>query len=134
VSQPQPAGTHQPALGRRLKALRVNRGLSLKEVGAETGVSSSFLSMIETGRNDLSVGRLMVLADFYGVGLDDILRDRPGQPFALRPADGTVPDVAALVFVRRGELMIDFAEESSVVLGEGDSFWFERGNGSRLNV
>jgi transcriptional regulator with XRE-family HTH domain len=126
--------THQPALGRRLKALRVNRGLSLKEVGAETGVSSSFLSMIETGRNDLSVGRLMVLADFYGVGLDEILQDRPGRPFSLRPADGTALDVAALVFVRRGELMIDFAEESSVVLGEGDSFWFERGNESRLNV
>jgi transcriptional regulator with XRE-family HTH domain len=126
--------THQPALGRRLKALRVNRGLSLKEVGAKTGVSSSFLSMIETGRNDLSVGRLMVLADFYGVGLDEILQDRPGRPFALRPADGTALDVAALVFVRRGELMIDFAEESSVVLGEGDSFWFERGNESRLNV
>ena len=67
--------THQPALGRRLKALRVNRGLSLKEVGAETGVSSSFISMVETGRNDLSVGRLIVLADFYGVGLDDIVAD-----------------------------------------------------------
>jgi transcriptional regulator with XRE-family HTH domain len=126
--------THQPALGRRLKALRVNRGLSLKEVGTATGVSSSFLSMIETGRNDLSVGRLMVLADFYGVGLDEILSDGTGRPFTLRPADGTALDVAALVFVRRGQLMIDLAEESSVVLGEGDSFWFERGSGSRLNV
>ena len=67
--------TAQPALGRRLKALRVNRGLSLKEVGAETGVSPSFISMVETGRNDLSVGRLMVLADFYGVGLDDIVAE-----------------------------------------------------------
>lgn len=67
--------THQPALGRRLKALRLHRGLSLKEVGAETGVSASFISMVETGRNDLSVGRLLVLADFYGVGLDDIVAD-----------------------------------------------------------
>jgi transcriptional regulator with XRE-family HTH domain len=67
--------THQPALGRRLKALRHNRGLSLKEVGAETGVSASFISMVETGRNDLSVGRLLVLADFYGVGLDDIVAE-----------------------------------------------------------
>ena len=120
--------THQPALGRRLKALRVSRGLSLKEVGAETGVSSSFISMVETGRNDLSVGRLVMLADFYGVGLDQILPGRGSdQPVALRPADPTALDVAALVFVRRGELMIDFAEESSVVLGEGDSVWFEGG-------
>lgn len=67
--------THQPALGRRLKALRLNRGLSLKEVGAETGVSPSFISMVETGRNDLSVGRLLVLADCYGVGLDEIVAE-----------------------------------------------------------
>jgi transcriptional regulator with XRE-family HTH domain len=127
--------THQPALGRRLKALRVSRGLSLKEVGAETGVSSSFLSMVETGRNDLSVGRLMVLADFYGVGLDDVLPGRRTERhLAVRRADETALDVAALVFVRRGELMIDFAEESSVVLGEGDSVWLEGKKLSRPNV
>jgi transcriptional regulator with XRE-family HTH domain len=60
--------------------LRVSRGLSLKEVGAETGVSSSFISMVETGRNELSVGRLMVLADFYGVGLDDIVAELDADP------------------------------------------------------
>ena len=120
--------THQPALGRRLKALRVSRGLSLKDVAAETGVSASFISMVETGRNDLSVGRLVMLADFYGVGLDDVLPGRDSdQPFTLRPVDPSALDVAALVFVRRGELMVDFAEESSVLLGEGDSVWFEGG-------
>ncbi len=127
--------THQPALGRRLKALRLNRGLSLKEVGGATGVSSSFLSMVETGRNDLSVGRLMVLADFYGVGLDEVLPGRGAdRHLAVRQPDGTDLDVAALVFVRSGELMIDFAEESSVVLAEGDSVWLEGKNLSRSNV
>jgi hypothetical protein len=69
-----------------------------------------------------------MLADFYGVSLDEILPSRGSdQPVALRPTDPKALDVAALVFVRRGELMIDFAEESSVVLGEGDSVWFEGG-------
>jgi transcriptional regulator with XRE-family HTH domain len=96
--------THQPALGRRLKALRLSRGLSLKQVAAATGVSSSFISMVETGRNDLSVGRLVMLADFYGVAVDDILpARRADRPLALE--DGT--SVASLVSVRRGELMID---------------------------
>ena len=127
--------THQPALGRRLKALRTSRGLSLKELGAETGVSASFLSMVESGRNDLSVGRLMVLADFYGVGLDDVLPGRrTDRHLAVRHADSAGLDVAALVFVRSGELMIDFAEESSVVLAEGDSVWLEGKNLSRPNV
>ncbi|HTT95991.1 MAG TPA: XRE family transcriptional regulator [Solirubrobacterales bacterium] len=157
--------THQPALGRRLKALRVSRGLSLKEVGAATGVSSSFISMVETGRNDLSVGRLMMLAEFYGVGLGDILPARDtDQPVVLRRAERKAvdPSVAsvtteplaswphgdvatgfrrfdigaelaeagtqagpAFLFVLSGELMIDFAEQTQVVLGEGDSVWFE---------
>jgi hypothetical protein len=44
---PEPPATEgnslrtQPPLGRWLKALRVSRGLPLREVGAETGLSSS---------------------------------------------------------------------------------------------
>ena len=153
----------QPILGRRLKALRVSRGLSLKEVGAETGLSSSFLSMVETGRNELTVGRLVKLADFYEVSLGDILPERDlEQPVVLRRGERRAIDSAErvkteplaswhhgamatgflrfeagaelatvapqpgpkFVFVLAGELMIDF-DDSSVVLGEGDSVWFE---------
>jgi transcriptional regulator with XRE-family HTH domain len=154
----------QPILGKRLKALRVSRGLSLKEVGAETGLSSSFLSMVETGRNELTVGRLVKLVDFYEVGLGDILPERDlVQPVVLRRGDrqaidsaegrvrteplaawhygdmatgflrfeagAELAEVAAepgpkFVFVLAGELMIDF-DDSSVVLREGDSVWFE---------
>jgi transcriptional regulator with XRE-family HTH domain len=75
----------QPTLGRRLKALRASRGLSLKEVAAETGLSASFISMVETGRNEITVGRLVTIADFYEVGLSDLIpeRDRT-QPVVLR--------------------------------------------------
>jgi transcriptional regulator with XRE-family HTH domain len=75
----------QPTLGRRLKALRASRGLSLKEVAAETGLSASFISMVETGRNEITVGRLVTMADFYEVGLSDLIpeRDRK-QPVVLR--------------------------------------------------
>ncbi len=154
----------QPILGRRLKALRVSRGLSLKEVGAETGLSSSFLSMVETGRNELTVGRLVRLADFYEVSLGDIIPERDlDEPVVLRrdqrqaidsddrrvkteplaswhygamatgflrfEAGAELAEAAPqpgpkFVFVVAGELMIDF-DESSVVLREGDSVWFE---------
>ena len=154
----------QPILGRRLKALRLSRGLSLKEVGAETGLSSSFLSMVETGRNELTVGRLVRLADFYEVSLGDIIPERDlDEPVVLRrdqrqsidsddrrvkteplaswhygamatgflrfEAGAELAEAAPrpgpkFVFVLAGELMIDF-DDSSVVLGEGDSVWFE---------
>ncbi len=152
-------------MGRRLKALRISRGLSLKEVGSRTGLSASFLSMIETGRNEPTVGRLVTLADFYEVGLGDVIPERDlEQPVVLRrddrpaveSAEGRVrtetlatwhyggmttgllrfdpgaelpkgdPEAGPeFVLVLSGELMIDFADESSVVLAEGDSVWFE---------
>jgi transcriptional regulator with XRE-family HTH domain len=165
----------QPLMGRRLKELRVSRGLSLKEVGARTGLSASFLSMIETGRNEPTVGRLVTLADFYEVGLGDIIPDRDlDQPVVLRRDDREAIEVAEgrvwtetlanwhyggmatgvlrldpgaelaqgapqagpeFVLVLAGELMIDFADESSVVLGEGDSVWFDASRRHRhINV
>ena len=66
-------------LGGRLRSLRHERGeLSLAEVGAATGMSSSFLSLVENGRNDLTVARLVRLVDYYGVSVTDLLPD-PGE-------------------------------------------------------
>jgi quercetin dioxygenase-like cupin family protein len=121
--------------------------------------------MVETGRNELTVGRLVTLADFYEVALVDILPQRDmEQPVVLRREDRLALDSAdqrvrteplaswhyggmttgylrfdvgaelseaapqagpEFVLVLSGELMTDFADETSVVLGEGDSVWFE---------
>lgn len=155
----------QPTLGRRLKALRASRGLSLKEVAAETGLSASFISMVETGRNEITVGRLVTMADFYEVGLSDLIpgRDKK-EPVVLRRDRRSISespdrrvrtemlaswnhgdmtggfvhfDVAAeltettphagpeFVTVLSGQLAIEFSDDTSVVLREGDSVWFE---------
>jgi len=156
----------QPMLGRRLKALRLSRQLSLKEVAAETGVSASFLSMVETGRNEMTVGRLLAMAHFYEVSLGDLL---PGgdadPPVVLRRADRrpiatkdrlVIAEALAswhrgdmvsrivrfevggeseressrnpgpeFILVLGGELTTEFADDTAVVLAEGDSIWFE---------
>ncbi len=59
----------QPDLGTKLRALRSDRGNSIAEVSDATGISASFLSLVENGRSDIAIGRLMRLIDFYGVGL-----------------------------------------------------------------
>src|SRR6478735_2717211 len=75
-------------LGGRLRSLRHGRKLSLAEVGAATGMSSSFLSLVENGRNDLTVARLVRLVDYYGVSVTDLLPD-PGEqrPEVIRSAN-----------------------------------------------
>ena len=65
------------AFGRRLKSLRSARGVSLAQVEAATAISSSFLSLVEQGRSDISIGRLMRLVAYYEVDLAELLADIP---------------------------------------------------------
>jgi XRE family transcriptional regulator, regulator of sulfur utilization len=65
------------AFGRRLKSLRSARGVSLAQVEAATAISSSFLSLVEQGRSDISIGRLMRLVAYYEVDLGELLADIP---------------------------------------------------------
>lgn len=60
-------------LGPKLRLLRRERGLSLSQVADSTGISSSFLSLVETGKNDLTVARLIRLVAYYGVAVSDLL-------------------------------------------------------------
>jgi transcriptional regulator with XRE-family HTH domain len=60
-------------LGARLRRLRLQRRLTLQEVGASVDLSHSFLSMLERGQADISLGRVHRLATFYGVPLSELL-------------------------------------------------------------
>ena len=58
----------------RIKDLRVERGLTLKELAEETGLSSSALGSYETDETkDISHYALIKLAKFYGVTSDYLL-------------------------------------------------------------
>ena len=62
-------------LGTKLRSLRRARGLSLTSVATATGISSSFLSLVENGKNDLTVARLIRLVAYYGVAVSDLIPD-----------------------------------------------------------
>ena len=77
-NQPIEADARVPVvegLGPRLRALRRMRSLSLAQVATASGISSSFLSLVENGKNDLTVARLIRLASYYGVAVTDLLPD-----------------------------------------------------------
>lgn len=71
-------------LGERLRSLRQQRGRTLDQVAAATGVSRSFLSLVETGRSDLTTGRLIELVRYYGISITDLV---PDEPFASAKVD-----------------------------------------------
>lgn len=68
----------QPDLGAKLRALRTDRSHSIAEVADATGISASFLSLVENGRSDIAIGRLMRLIGFYGVSLSTLFPDEQG--------------------------------------------------------
>lgn len=71
--------------GSALKNLRRDRRLSLQEVSAGTGISASFLSLVENGKSDITIGRLMKLAQFYDVHVSDLLPPGSGRdPIVVR--------------------------------------------------
>ncbi|ARQ69148.1 helix-turn-helix domain-containing protein [Streptomyces marincola] len=69
------------AVGPRLRALRRDRGLTLADLAASTGVSESSLSRLESGQRRPSLELLLPLARIYDVPLDDLVgAPRTGDP------------------------------------------------------
>jgi transcriptional regulator with XRE-family HTH domain len=75
------------AVGPRLKQLRQRRDITLSDLAAETGISTSTLSRLEAGLRRPTLEQLLPLARAYGVTLDELV-DAPetGDPrINLRP-------------------------------------------------
>lgn len=87
--------------------------MSLSEVAEATGISASFLSLVENEKSDITIGRLVRLVDFYRVSIVDLVPSpRPSDPDTVRrseqrllhsPAEGI--DVFLLVADMRRAMM-----------------------------
>jgi transcriptional regulator with XRE-family HTH domain len=89
------AGTTPVELGQSIRDLREQRGLSLRELARRVNVSPSFVSQIELGKANPSVGTLYSLLSVLGTTLDDLIAGRGGAgPAPTDPprADGHPPD------------------------------------------
>jgi transcriptional regulator with XRE-family HTH domain len=123
-------------VGERLRELRRERGLSLAEVAEGTGISTSFLSVLETGRSDITLGRLMKLVKFFGTSVEELLPEAPSvdaslvRPLERRhvpsPAEGMdvyllSPDTGRTMM----PLLVDFAPDAGLAeyaSHEGEEF------------
>jgi XRE family transcriptional regulator, regulator of sulfur utilization len=66
-------------LGATLRGIRTSRRLSLAEVAEATSISPSFLSLVELGKSDITIGRLTRLAEFYKISFADLLGGEDGS-------------------------------------------------------
>ncbi|HWO62204.1 MAG TPA: XRE family transcriptional regulator [Umezawaea sp.] len=74
-------------VGTRLREIRKQRGTTLNELAAETGVSVSTLSRLEAGHRRPTLDLLLPLAQAYGLPIDELIGAPPtGDPrIHLRP-------------------------------------------------
>ncbi len=69
----EPAFTGAPNVGHILKRMRMQRGLSIRDVADGSGLSASFLSAVERSESDVSIGRLARIAEFFDHDLGSML-------------------------------------------------------------
>ena len=59
----------QNEIGRRLKGLRADKGLTQEQVAFEVNISRDHLSNIENGKHPINIKNLYKLAKFYDVDM-----------------------------------------------------------------
>jgi quercetin dioxygenase-like cupin family protein len=69
----------QSEIGSRLRAIRRERRHSLAEVAKATNISKSFLALVESGKSDITITRLMRVTQFYGIHIADVLPSPPAE-------------------------------------------------------
>jgi transcriptional regulator with XRE-family HTH domain len=57
------ATAETPQVGEVIRRLRMRRGLSMRALADEAGISASFLGAVERGESDIALGRLALVAE-----------------------------------------------------------------------
>jgi transcriptional regulator with XRE-family HTH domain len=79
-------------LGRRLRELRKERGWRLEDLAERTNLSRAYLSRLESGERQPSLGALFSVAQAYGVTLSSLFEPEPEAKHGVivRAADSPV--------------------------------------------
>jgi transcriptional regulator with XRE-family HTH domain len=83
-------------IGARLRAARLQRGMSLRSLAQSLGVSASLISQVETGKTQPSVSTLYAIVTHLGISIDDLLGVSPTAPAATLAPVAPAPAVAVV--------------------------------------
>src|SRR5438093_122336 len=76
------AASDLPSVGQRVREERLRRGVSLRALAGEVGVSASLVSQIETGKSQPSVSTLYAITSALGIAVEYVFAARGVDPAA----------------------------------------------------
>ena len=85
-----------PRVGERLREARQRRGVSVRSLARELGVSASLVSQIETGKSQPSVSTLYAMTTALGISVEDVFASVPAVDSAVVAPDGAAEAVGGL--------------------------------------
>lgn len=83
-----PSPTHAEHVGSRLREARIRAGISQTEVARRAGLSISFVRLVERGKSDISLARLLRWTTIFGIPVADIVAEPTADDIEIvTPAD-----------------------------------------------
>ncbi len=117
----------------RLKELRKEKGLSLKDIAEILGVAESTVSLYENSKRELSYTALQKLSSFFGVSIDYLLgvsdskQEPQSNPYSIH--------IPILESVSLSDNCIEChysAEKESIELGSNEDFFYFKMHGDSM--
>ena len=82
LSLPEAPGTALVDLGGRVRSWRARRGMTRKQLAADSGLSERFLADMESGKGNASINSLEAVAEALNISTVDLLQDTPRPALA----------------------------------------------------
>ena len=101
-------------IGKNIRKLRTNMGISQVEIANFLGVDQSLISKIEKGERSISSDMLDELSSLFGVSLFDMQKEdiEPvNLSFAFRSSGLTLEDMKSIVLINRIALNSEYMSE-----------------------
>jgi transcriptional regulator with XRE-family HTH domain/quercetin dioxygenase-like cupin family protein len=76
-----------PPIGARIREQRIRRGVTLRALARDIGVSASLISQIETDKSQPSVSTLYAITTALGISVEDLFDTREAGSPAAQPAE-----------------------------------------------
>lgn len=83
-------------LANRIRSLRIHAGLSQQELADELNITSSAYSNIERGQTEITMTRLLAIAQFYNIKPMELFMNEPFIPSILRQSTSKLEQLVEL--------------------------------------